>query len=214
MEEYTRYLLAVPCMDSIPTPTVASLVALKRVGASKFSFLANSLVYDARNKLTEEAIETGADRILFIDSDMVFRYDLMERLAADLDEGRDFVSGLYVKRRLPTLPLIYQSADVEEVDGKPKGKTQCYTDYPKDSVFEIAACGFGAVMMTVDMLRAVNDVYNQPFNPLPGVFGEDISFCWRARQLGYKLWCDSRIKLGHAGTTVFTENHYLAQMEE
>lgn len=211
MDEYKKYLIAIPCMDSIATPTVASIVALSRVGASKFSFLSNSLVHDARNMLAREAIETGADRIMFIDSDMVFASDLMERLAADLDDGLDFVSGIYVKRRLPTIPVLYKSAEIVEVDGRQKGQTQAYTDYPKDTLFEFAACGFGAVMMNVDMLIEVCKVYHEPFAPLPGMFGEDISFCYRARQLGYKLWCDSRIKLGHVGTTVFTEKHYLMQ---
>ncbi len=209
--EHQKYLIAIPCLDTIQTPTVASLVSMSRVGASKYSFLANSLVYDARNMLAREAIETGADRIMFIDSDMVFASDLMERLAADLDDGMDFVGGIYVKRRLPTLPVLYDTAEIVNVDGRQKGRTHSYTDYPKDQVFEVAACGFGAVMMNVDVLRAVSDVYPEPFSPIPGTFGEDISFCWRARQLGYKLYCDSRIKLGHVGTTVFTEKHYLMQ---
>lgn len=211
MDNIKKYLIAIPCQDTIPTPTVASLVSLFSVGASKFSFLSNALVYDARNMLAREAIETGADRILFIDSDIVFEPTLMERLAADLDDGMDLVSGLYVKRRLPTIPVLYKTAEVVEVDGCQKGRTQSYTDYPKDQVFEVAACGFGAVMMNVEMLRAVCETYQAPFAPMPGVFGEDISFCYRARQLGYKLYCDSRIKLGHVGTTVFTEKHYLMQ---
>lgn len=197
-----KYLIAVPCMDYISTPFVAALTSLKRIGAVKHSFLANSLVYEARNMLAEEAIETGADRILFIDSDMYFKPDLMAQLAADLDTGLDFVSGLFFKRLFPTQPLIYSGFG----EGN---KPQVYTHYPKDTMFPIAGCGFGAVMMNVKMLKDVADAYGSPFFPMQEM-GEDIAFCWRAKHLGYKLWCDSRIKVGHAGLFIYGEDQYTA----
>ena len=49
-----------------------------------------------------------------------------------------------------------------------------------------------------------------PFDPLP-FLGEDYFFCWKAKQLGYKLWCDSRIKVGHVGEYVYDEEAWLAQ---
>ena len=39
-------------------------------------------------------------------------------------------------------------------------------------------------------------------------FGEDISFCIRARELGYKLICDPRIKVSHIGRSVINETTY------
>ena len=59
-------------------------------------------------------------------------------------------------------------------------------------------------MMTVDLLRRVMDALGQPFSPVAG-FGEDLAFCLRAKEVGAKLWCDSSIKLGHVGLTVYTE---------
>lgn len=206
-----KYLIAIPTLDTVPVPFVAALTALKRIGEVKHSFLSNSLIYDARNMLAQEAIDTGADRILFIDSDMYFMHDMMERMAADLDNGADFVCGIYFKRHLPTLPCIYQSIDIEDKDGDPIGKTEIYADYPKDTIFEIDACGFGAVMMNVSMLKNVYETFGNPFIPYAGLFGEDLSFCWRAKQLGYTLLCDSRIKVGHVGTFVYSEQHYLIQ---
>ena len=208
-----KYLIAVPCMDTAPIPFVAALTALKRIGLSKHSFLANSLIYDARNMLAQEAIETEADRILFIDSDMYFRPDMMERLAEDMDNGAELVTGLYFKRRFPTLPCIYRDVDVVEEFGAYAGKTQAYTDYPADSLFPIGGCGFGAAMMNVSVLKAVWDKFGKPFIPIPGALGEDLSFCWRARQLGYTLLCDSKVKVGHVGSFIFNEDHWLAQKE-
>lgn len=201
-----KYMIAIPAMDTMPTATVASLMSLKRIGANRCSFLCNSLVYDARNMLVQEAIDTGADRVLFIDSDMFFMPDLMERLAARMDEGLDFVCGLYFRRKIPTTPCIYSNVHIINN----AGKTQVYTDYPKDSLFKIAGCGFGAVMVSTKLLKHVQDELCKPFLPYSGALGEDLSFCYRAHNLlGYDLWCDSSIKVGHVGQMIYTEDYYV-----
>ena len=204
-----KYLIAIPCLDSFPTPTVASMMAMRRVDATKLSFLSNSLVYDARNMLAAEAVDTGADRVLWLDSDMRFTPDLMERLAEDMDAGLDFVSALFFKRKLPVVPVLGKSLNLREEDGRMKADVTTYLDYPKDSLFEIAAAGFGAVMCSTKMIQDVFDTFGNPFDPIPGVLGEDYAFCWRASQLGYKLYCDSRIKAHHVGLFSYGEEHYV-----
>lgn len=201
MNGILKYMIAIPCMDTMQTTFVAALLNMRRVGATKVSFLSNSLVYDARNLLTDEALETGADRVLFIDSDMGFQKDMMERLAADMDEGRDFVCGLYFRRRIPTVPILAKKVD---------GNLLTYIDYPKNQIFEVAAAGFGACMMSTKMLRDVKEAFGAPFYPLNGE-GEDYSFCAKARSLGYKLYCDSRIKVAHVGPFEYTEDVFLRQ---
>lgn len=207
-----KYLIAVPCMDNCPTPFVAALTALKRIGLTRHSFLANSLVYDARNMLAQEAIETGVDRVLFLDSDMYFQPDMMERMAADMNDCADVISGLCFTRRFPMQPCIYKTVDIFD-KGILTGKTEVYTDYPKNKVFPIAGCGFGAVMMDIKVLKNISDMHGKPFNPMPGILGEDLSFCYRAKDLGFKLFCDSRIKVGHVGQFIYGEDHWLAQRE-
>lgn len=205
--EYKKYMIAIPCMDMVATQFASSLAVMRRVGANKVVFLSNSMIYDARNMLAAEALDTGADRVLWLDSDMVFQPDLMERLAEDLDAGIDFVCAPYVKRKLPTTPIIFKRAEIIDVNGKKTRDAEVYTDYPKDEVFEIDGCGFGAVMMSTYILKAVADTFGAPFDPMPGIYGEDLSFCWRARELGYALYCDSRIKVGHIGQYIFTEKN-------
>ena len=204
MNDNLKYLIAIPTGNSIPVQTVASLTYMNRVGLSRVTFLQNSLVYDARHKLIAEAIATEADRILFLDSDMVFKPDLMERLATDLDEGRDFVSALYFRRTFPVNPVLLKTAEIYNGERH----TVLYDDYPKDAIFPVDGCGFGAVMMTTGLVRDVLKKFKHPFTPIAGAFGEDISFCWRARQTGYTLYCDSRIKVGHIGSVVIGEEHY------
>ena len=47
------------------------------------------------------------------------------------------------------------------------------------------------------------------FDPMDG-FGEDVSFCWRARQCGYDIWADSSIEFGHVGQCVVTRGYFEA----
>lgn len=85
-----------------------------------------------------------------------------------------------------------------------------YDDYPENSLFEVDAVGFGCVMMKVQVLKDVMEKENSWFNPYPG-FGEDLSFCIRAKKSGYRIWCDSSIKVGHLSLTVVDENTFKEQ---
>ena len=90
-----KTLVAVPCLDMVQTSFMNSLLRLMSVDETQISFRVSSLVYDSRNLLAGEAVSQGYDRILFLDSDMVFQPDLLIRLSKDLDEGRDYVCGLF-----------------------------------------------------------------------------------------------------------------------
>jgi hypothetical protein len=193
-----KVLIAVPALDTMPTQTAYSMLSLKRDCPSRFSFIVRASCHDARNMLAREAIESGADRVLWIDSDMVFQDDLMLRLGEDLDAGWDMVCGLYFKRELPVTPVIYKRFD------KYCKKVVPYGDYPKDTIFQVAGCGFGAVMMTTEVIKYLGDY---PFTPLPHL-SEDLSFCKRATDAGARIACDSRIKVGHVGVIAYGEAMY------
>ena len=198
-----KYLIAIPAMEMCPVPFAYSLATLRKVGATRISVISGAAVHEARNELAKEAIESGADRVLWLDSDMAFGEDLMERLAADLDDGWDMVCGIYFKRRLPVEPVIYKGIDAQS------GKVDVYADYPRDSVFEIAGCGFGAVMTTTRLLAMVAEEASVvgPFSPYHGL-SEDLSFCWRASEVKARIICDSRVKVGHVGQMAFGEQMY------
>ena len=199
-----KTLIAIPCMDVIEAEFVECLTALIRrypEDALEVKYLKASLVYDARNQITRYALEKGGyDYILWLDSDMTFGPDLLERLIDDA-EGRedgvrkDMVTGLCFGRRPPFRPCIYSRLDVE-TDGKMVRPTsENYYGYPRDSVFPVEACGFACVLMRMDVLEAMG-IYGVPFFPVGGL-GEDLTFCWRARKLEIQPWCDSRLKIGH-----------------
>jgi len=47
----------------------------------------------------------------------------------------------------------------------------------------------------------------KPFSPFTEgkiTHGDDVSFCHRARLKGFKIWCDSDIRVGHIKTKIIT----------
>ena len=201
-------LIATPCMSHVPVEFLTSAVTLDPTPGGRLSYLSGSLVHKARNDMVVNAVKGDFEYICWIDSDMTFPTDLVWRLLDDM-KGRDYVSGLYFKRAFPLEPVIYKDMQWEEI---PTGGIKCgctpYWDYPKDSIFEIAGSGLGCCMMRTQMLLDMVEKYKAaPFNIMAG-FGEDVSLNWRLREMGVKMYCDSRIKCGHVGWVVFNEAMY------
>ena len=202
-----RTMIAIPCMDMVHTDFLRSCLGMDVDGEVQWTTCQSSLIYDARNKLAELAIDGEFDRVLWLDSDMIFDRYLFRRLSEHLDQGREMISGLYFSRKPPIHPVIYNRLRRDPMPTGGYAAADSFDDYERDSLFEIAGCGFGAVMMTVDLIRRVRDAYGLPFFPSLG-FGEDLAFCMRVGWLGREIWCDSSIKCGHAGTAIYSEDSW------
>lgn len=204
-----KVLIAVPCMDTVSARFAQCLATLKKVDQCIVSFLIGSLVYDSRNKLASMAVEMEADYIFWLDSDMVFTPDTLERMMAVLDEHKeiDILSGLYFRRAQPFTPVLFSKLE-ENAEG-----TVDFADYKSvpEGLFEIAGCGFGCVLMRTECLLdiAAKEGGGVWFTPIKNA-GEDCSFCLRARNEGYKIYCDSDISLGHMAYAPVTKEFYKA----
>jgi len=204
-----KILIAVPCMDMVSARFAQCLATLKKIGQCAVSFYIGSLVYDSRNKLASLAVQMEADYILWLDSDMVFPPDLLERMMAVLDERKDIdvLSGLYFRRAKPFSPVLFQKLEVNEQGAL---EFEDASDIPEE-IFEIAGCGFGCVLMRTECLIDIaskegGGVWFTPINNA----GEDLAFCLRARQNGYKICCDPSIHCGHMAYTAVTKEFYEA----
>lgn len=199
-----KTLIAMPCGDTIPVGTVQSLLYMHKGDNPTVYLKPNSLVYDSRNLLSLYAIENGFDNVLWLDSDMLFPPNILPKLES---YNLDMVTGLYVKRHEPIEPVIYDRLEEPSRDetGRLVANIHPYKDYPQDSFFAIAGCGFGCVLTSVKLLKDVWDRFGPAFTPFPWA-GEDISFCHRVNMLGYQIYCDSSVSCGHIGTFTYTEN--------
>ena len=211
----SRIMIAVPCMDMVPTPFAQSLAMIRKPENDEVAcaFQMGSLIYTSRNNLALQAASNEFDYVLWLDSDMVFTQDLLIRMKQTLEENKlDFVTGLYYRRVPPFSPVLFDKLDID-------AEGICtWTDFDEvpDGLFKVGGCGFGAVLIKTDVLWDVQCEFgdmtdNIPklamFNPISNM-GEDLSFCWRARQCGYDIWCDPSIILGHVGYTVINDKFH------
>ena len=199
-----KTLIAIPSMDSVPTLFAQSLATLRRVGECSVAFEIGSLVYNSRNDLAKKAIEMESDYVLWLDSDMVFNPNTLELMFKTMTEKNlDILTGLYFRRVHPYSPVLF---DQLEIDSDNACHWTNFESIP-DELFEVGGCGFGCVLMKTEVFFSVMAKFGNMFSPLGNV-GEDLSFCWRARQCGYKVYCDPSIALGHIGHTQVTREFY------
>ena len=201
-----KVFIAVPSMDTLPALFCQSLALLQRAGDTQIGFEVGSLVYNARNNLARQAIKSEADWVLWLDSDMVFSPDLLQRmLKVCTENGIDFLTALCFRRKPPFTPCLF-----DRLDKVGRGASYTALMSVPDGRFKVGGCGFAGVLMSTDVLMSVASKFDgRMFDPLEG-FGEDVSFCWRARQCGYDIWCDSEIEMGHVGNCIVTRAYFEA----
>ena len=157
----------------------------------------------ARETIAKYAVEGGFDYLFMIDDDMLAPVDLFERL---YKHQKDIVAALAFTRNAPHKPVIYKlSKGFDSVSGKRYFVNYVMLDYPKDTLVECDAVGFGAVLIKVDVLRNMP----KPWFMTTSGAGEDIHFCHQAGEYNYKIYMDTATKLGHLGyPKVVTEEVY------
>lgn len=203
-----KIMIAVPCMDQVPFTFAKSLRELKTFGECSLAMNCGSLVYTSRNDLATRAIAGEYDYVMWFDSDMVFKPDTMERLYKTLTENDyDIVTGIYYRRIPPYTPTLFDRLDME-------GSVCWWSEFKDipDEVFEIGGCGFGCVFMKTDVFLDVQGKFGNMFAPIANN-GEDIAFCWRARECGYKIYCDPSVECGHVGYSVVDGQFFKAFKE-
>lgn len=204
-----KVLIAVPCMNQVPAEFADSLARTTAHGLKDHKigqiFKIGSLIYTSRDDIAREAIESGADYVMWFDSDMIFPANILELLMRHMEDPEiDMVTGLYFRRVQPFTPVIFDKLEIDD-----EGVKWTNFEYIENEPFQVGGCGFGCVLMPTDIFIDVQSKFGAMFTPIKGL-GEDLSFCWRARQLGFKIWCDPTIPLGHVGYNVITRDFFLA----
>jgi len=157
----------------------------------------------ARERICETAVQAGMDFVFMFDDDMILPMDCVEKL---LRHDLDIVAALAFMKRPPHHPVIFSQRRGFE-NGKMYFSTDTIQNYPKNSLFECDAVGFGAVLIKVDLLKKMPTPW---FQSTCGT-GEDLLFCFNAKQhANAPTYVDTSVKAGHlaARTHVIDENEF------
>jgi hypothetical protein len=151
----------------------------------------------ARNVIAEQALKNDCTHVLFIDDDMAFRADYLNRL---LKHDKDIVSGLYLTRVYPHQPLVFDMADDQ-------GKCLfAYLDEDTPDLMPVVAAGFGFCLIKTDVFRKMEKPWVRLGELDPQEWSDDIGFFNRARAVGYQPYCDTTVQCGHIGTMIIWPN--------
>ena len=200
-----RLMIAIPALDMMNTTFVGCLLGLINKlhddGACfEVEICSGSLVHLSRDKLARKAIEKDFTHVLWLDSDMVFEADVLDNL---MKTGKSFVTAICHARRPPFPTCLFASLT---------GEAERYSGEYPDTPFEVAGCGLACVLIETRILKDVMNAYLTCFTPLKD-YGEDLAFCLRAAGLGYKIYAEPGVRVGHIGSAIiYPEDHknYLA----
>ena len=196
-----------PTYRLIPTESYQCMINLLYRSFQKGDLIqyaiADSIKIDhVRNYLTQKFLEVDAefDYIMWIDSDQVFNPEQVYMLIEKMEKNNlDIVSGKYYKRRA----RVTETCAFEEI-----GDEYLAVIPESKGLQEVDAVGFGFVLMRPDVLKKMQATYGQrqfEFQYLEdGIdfLGEDMTWCRRAKNIGYKIWLDNDCVIGHWGATI------------
>jgi hypothetical protein len=160
-----------------------------------------TLIANQRAELSLDAMAEGCTHILFIDSDMRFPQDMIERL---LKHDLDIVATNCARRRMPTGP----TAQLYKENGE---RELVWTMPESTGLQEVGSVGMGVMLIKANVFSALAEPwFETPWRvDKRGYIGEDVFFCQKAAAAGFKIWIDHDVskEIGHIGTFEFKHDH-------
>lgn len=125
--------------------------------------------------------------VFILGDDHTFHGDI---LLALLEDDVDIVVPLCASRGFPFGPVLYtEQNDTYYHMG--------WDNIPKNTVFEVAGAGSAGMLIKKRVLDALGEPWFVAGQNDATTVGEDLTFCRRARKLGFKVHADSRYSIGH-----------------
>jgi hypothetical protein len=181
-----KVLLGVPCTETVRSEFAQCLAGLTQYNAQHFidsssCFITSSVLHDSRNKMImtmfHDSTVTGCEWIVFIDSDMVFPNNAVERLITHSPHVK-VVGVNYCSRIEPYNPTCR------------KFEGFVYTTSKTCGLEEIETMGMGMVAIHRDVIETLEMPYFDWVTGKKSFIGEDVYFFNRVRQCGFSVYVD------------------------
>lgn len=195
-----KVLLAVPTYDD-PSAALSFSLARSREALSEAGIQSallilqgNCHVDDARNSIVRDFLESDCSDLVFLDSDICFEPKDLVQLC---QREKDIVGGVYPYRREGSDNMPVRLMDGGDV---------------KDGLREVEGLPTGFMKIrrhVLEKMASLRPWYFDKIYPTALVFdrsepdedhtrwGGDLDFCRRAREIGYRVWADEELRLGH-----------------
>jgi hypothetical protein len=205
--------IGMPARGAIPVPTVSSLLNttawMDQNDVPNFtSIVGGGTICSARCQIAKAFLEGNCNRLVFIDSDMVWATEEFIRLIA-LSSKLDIVAGAYQGRFDPPHFYLRSPDDVPSPDKLESNEYGC---------IKMAGVGLGFTVVSRTVIEKLAKqapiIKFRDDDILPEIFrfdkdehgqfrGEDMNFFDDARKAGFDLWVEPKITLGHIGDKIY-----------
>ena len=210
----TRLAICLPCRDIVQTGFAYDLARLTAYwsanhvpkGGKLHMFTSSgTLIADQRETLVKEALRVEATHVLWIDTDMRFPKDAVDRL---MSHNQPIVAANYATRRLPCKPVAFADKTCTNL---------IYTKPDSTGLEEVYAVGMGLMLVDTKVYRDLPRPWHHIgfSQKADDFYGEDVYFCHQARAKGYKVFIDHDVskEVRHIGNFEFTHDHVEACVE-
>jgi hypothetical protein len=168
----------------------------------------------ARELTVEDALQTGAEWLLFLDSDVIPPVDVFHRLRS---RDADVVSGLYyVDTPEQPHPAMWR---LDETD------SPVAVEKTREGVFNVDMVGLGCLLVNRRVLEDVERPWfrwtrgydEHPWDlrhqgERPGI-SEDFDFCYKVKEAGYDVYMDTTVKCLHEKTCFLSDEGIFLQSQ-
>ena len=193
-----KILIAIPTANNIEVTTFKAVYDLIIPDGyeADFQYFFGYQIDQIRNLIADWVVK-GYDYLFSVDSDIAFGRDTLVKLLA---HDKDVVCGLYIQRIPGTHTLeVYEKNGQGGVSNIPVDKL------PANKLYEIAGCGFGCTLVKKEVMTAIGYPQFKYYSAIDhkNTISEDVDFCKKALDKGYRIWADTAIVCGHTGKSTF-----------
>ena len=186
-----KILIGMPCIGDIPPKTFLSIIHTRIPFQVAWEVPRRTFPDRARNNIADLALAHGFEYVWYIDSDMA--WEDSELLIKLVNHNVDVVGVQAHTRLAPYFPCVFKRAGVlyETIDVYGQG------------LVEVDAIGASCMLVKTEVFRKVP----RPFEFIPvrlmgldkDMIGEDVGFCRRIKEAGFKVYVDSDLDIWHIG---------------
>lgn len=212
----------------IPHTFLECLVSCINAGViDQFIHERTFFIASGRNKVVKQFLKTEAEWLLFVDDDIIFRPDQVNKIMELADPiKRPILAGLYLGKLGPGSDIhpIWLEEYKETGFFRSVSKLQGTDD--NQGLQEIDVCGMGFTLIHRSVFETMEKA--APALSSSGEFpdewtwfghdlrdgirlGEDTTFCVRAKELGYPIYGVSSIQVPHLKQHFYTVKMFLDQ---
>jgi len=140
-----------------------------------------------------------------VDADIALPKNI-NNLKSLIEMNKDIASGLYFMRGEPYDPVFFILKDGKRCVPKP---------IPRNQIMEIDGVGLGCLLVKREVIEKMIKSNELIFEFEQKIVGdevkgrsEDIFFCEKAKEAGFKIYLNTDLVCGHIGTSIVDERWY------